>query len=63
MNDGEPTDVMATDRNPAVENAAASGHFEVGTVRRMIGWGCRVIEGVGVLVMALALIPLTMKVK
>lgn len=42
---------MATDHNPAVENAAASGDAEPATEQRKKGKGCLIATGVGVLLL------------
>ncbi len=58
MNDSESSEVTATDRNPAVENAATSGPSEPGTDQRKKGKGCLIATGKGagvVLLVALVL--------
>ena len=59
MNDSESSEVTATDRDPAVENAAASGHAEPGTDQRKGGKGCLIAVGVGVVLMAFLALGLT----
>jgi hypothetical protein len=46
MNESEPSEVMATDRNPAVEITAASASAEPGAAQRKGGKGCLIAAGV-----------------
>ena len=53
MNDSESSEVMATDRNPAVESPAVSGDAEPATDQRKSGKGCLIAAGVGVFLLVL----------
>ena len=62
MNDSEPSEVMAMDCNPAVDNPAASGDAKPATDQRKRGKGCLIAAGtgVGVGVFLLVLLALTL---